>query len=183
MAKPLPQGYVNLDRLFNKITDNRKIESVLELCCAEGKYIGYLQGKGFTAEGIESDLEKIQNGNGYPLHRGELTELETIMAGRQFDVIVANNVLTVNAQMRHLSTDYPLGHLLPSSRAFHKSVNLHIEKIIQCAHNLLAPGGLLIATGAAIGPLYRIGFSQEAAESLGYNVLVYMANRAVLEKV
>src|SRR3989338_2765864 len=74
---------------------------ILELGCSMGRFMEYLIKKGNKhVEGVDGDARDVRRARekGLKVHRGELTELEQLLGGRQFDLVIARGVFCDSAQ-------------------------------------------------------------------------------------
>lgn len=183
----LPDHYQNLCRMVASVTAEFPATTILELGCSNGHFVEYLRQYGYVAEGVDGNKRRVEIFNhrrGY-LHHGELTALDNIFGEKLFDMIIAQGVFSRNAQL-----DYRFGfsggivYLLSSPEERKKledSLQTAVRETLNSSYRQLKAGRFLIVC-ENVSELDYVDFSQEDATDMGYALIHYGKQEAILQK-
>ena len=189
MVDAFPKHYQRLFDMMGGLSLEYPIRTVLELGCNVGHFVGFLRGQGFQAEGIDGGRLPFRNDLAEYLHEGQLTDLRKVFGDRTFDLIVGQGVACYGSQFDYKFGNRPdVGWIVALSALDSKvkaavggMVQNNIESILESSFHQLTSGGLFVIC-ENIDSHDRIDFSRETAQRLGYQVLKYENQEAVLQK-
>lgn len=188
MLTHVTYGYERLFELIKEQSSANPTKSVLELGCGVGSFVGFLREQGFEAEGIEGKVESYRDDLAQWLHKGDVVQLAEIFGDKFFDMIAVQGLFCHSAQFHYLFDEYiplemiPLTFIDPQLREeLKKPIKIKIEKMLKSCFNQLKHGGILLDLEEYL-PGDRVFFSREDAERVGYTVLKYEPNIAILQK-
>jgi len=189
MVDVFPKYYQRMFEMISGLYLKYQLRTVLELGCDVGHFVGFLREQGFLAEGIDGKLDTYRDDLRNFLHQGPITDIRKVFGDRQFDLIVGQGVVCFGSQFDYsYGKRSNLGYLVLLSvtdsqvkKQLEGNVKEKIEFILKSSFNQLTPGGLFVAC-ENIAITDRIGFTQETAKKLGYEILVYGKQEAILQK-
>lgn len=184
----LPEHYKRMhERVIGKTRDPLKT-SVLELGCADGRFVGWLQQQGYNAEGIDGRGDKIQELGIQNLHRGQLTALDDVFGERKFDLVVAQGVFSREAQLEYKygwNGALIVAFSTPAEREqLYDSLQRTIDQILENAYRRLTPRGfLLVREDNSINSAEDVDLSEATIVKTGFIIERIDKHDAVLQRL
>ena len=185
---PLPEHY---QRTWGIITDKARDPSrtsVLELGCADGKFVEWLQQHGYNAEGVDGKLSKTKELGIPNLHYGQLTALDDVFGERIFDFVVSQGVFSREAQLEYRhgwNGALVVAFSTPTERKeLYEALQRTIDQILENAYRCLTPTGfLLVREDISINSAEVVDLSEETIVKTGFVVERLDKHEAILQRL
>ena len=184
----LPEHYQRMWGMVTCKSRNPSNTRVLELGCADGKFVGWLQQQGYNAEGVDGRSSKIKELGIPNLHHGELTTLDDVFGERTFDLVVAQGTFSREAQLEYRygwNGALVIAFSTPTERKeLYKSLQRTIDQILENAYRHLNPRGfLLIREDNSINSAEGVDLSEETIVKTGFVIERFDRHEASLQRL
>lgn len=182
----LRQGYRKLFEMIVANSEDPSNTTILELGCDDGYFVEWLRQVGYDAVGVDGNKKAIESSNSSNVHHGELTALDDVIGDKTFNLVVERGVFSIPTQFAYIFDEElklsKVGTIYKKDMTDERMGHVHqnIEQILENAFRHLKPRGFLLCLSWM--PSDPIAFSEETAANVGYSIVHYQRNEAILQK-
>lgn len=177
----IPSLYKRMHEIVTELKTKSDITDILEVGCGRGDFVDYLRKGGFSSFGIDIDGKMLMSElveQGYLFHL-DSHAIREIFWDRQFDLVMTNRVLSLEAAGNLLLERYGGGRIMPNREEVKEFAQVNAVSILEAALFQLKHGGYF---SSVIDDFDRSSVTADMAEKFGYKIIKYELQEFVLQK-